>query len=194
MPRPLRLEEAGMTYHVTALGVAEARLVRDDNDRERLLAQLQTVGADLGWTYLAVCLMDTHYHLLVTTSEPNLARGIQHVNGCYAQFFNRKYTRRGHLFGSRYYGGKVLTQAHLLMALRYIARNALDKGADPARYAWSSYPGIIGTRPCWPFIAKAQVLGLFGSAEKAVQLFRAFVEDDRALGGPAAVAGSDPGS
>jgi REP element-mobilizing transposase RayT len=193
MPRPLRLEEAGMTYHVTALAVAEARIVRDDSDRERLLAQLQTVAGECGWTYLAVCLMDTHYHLLVRTSEPNLARGMQHVNGCYAQSFNRKYGRRGHLFGSRYYGGKVLTQAHLLAALRYIARNALDKGADPARYRWSSYPGIIGTRPCWPFIAKDQVLELFGRPETAAQILRAFVEDDRRLGGSAGFGGVRPG-
>jgi len=182
-----------MTYHVTAHAVAEARIVRNDSDRERLLAQLQMVAGELGWTCLAVCLMDTHYHLLVTTPEPNLARGMQYVNGCYAQFFNRMYGRRGHLFGGRYYGGKVVTQAHLLMTLRYIARNCLDKGADPARYSWSSYPGIIGTRPCWPFIAKTQVLELFGIAETGVELLRAFVEDDRPRGAAAGVAGSDPG-
>jgi REP element-mobilizing transposase RayT len=178
MPRPLRDEQPGITYHVTAHAVAEARLVRDDGDRERFLAQLQAVAQALGWTCLAVCLLDTHYHLLVTISEANLARGVQRLNGSYAQFFNLKYGRKGHLFGGRYYGGKVLSPAHLLLALRYIARNARDKGADPARYSWSSYPGVIGTRPCWPFIAKARVLELFGSAEVAVRLLRDFIEEE----------------
>ena len=192
MPRLLRNEEAGLTYHVTAHAVAEARLVHDDDDRRRFLAQLQTVAGSLGWTCLAVCLLDTHYHLLVQISEANLARGMQRLNGCYAQFFNLKYGRRGHLFGGRYYGGKVLSEAHLLLALRYIARNATDKGADPARYRWSSYPGVIGTRACWPFVARAAVLELFGSAPTAVALLRAFVEDAGLPGGLGGSAGVRP--
>jgi putative transposase len=179
MPRPLREEQPGMTYHVTAHAVAEARLVRDDGDRQRFLVQLQMVAESLGWSCLAVCLLDTHYHLLVTISDRNLARGMQRLNGAYAQFFNRKYARKGHLFGGRYYGGKVLTPTHLLLAVRYIARNAHDKGADPARYPWSSYPGLIGTRPCWPFIDRTTVLTLFGPPDTAVTTLRDFVDDTR---------------
>jgi putative transposase len=192
MPRPLRDEQPGMTYHVTAHSVAEACLVRNDDDRRRFVAQLQTVAQSLGWTCLAVCLLDTHYHLLVTISEANLARGMQRLNGSYARSFNLKYGRRGHLFGGRYYGGRVRTEAHLLLALRYIARNARDKGADPASYPWSSYPGLIGTRTCWPFIARKAVLDLFGSSELAVRLLRAFVEDGGLPGGAGGDAGVRP--
>jgi len=181
-----------MTYHVTAHSVAEARLVRDDGDRARFLAQLQAVAEALGWTCLAVCLLDTHYHLLVTISDTNLARGMQRLNGSYAQFFNLKYGRKGHLFGGRYYGGRVLTQGHLLLALRYIARNARDKGADPSLYPWSSYPGVIGTRACWPFIARKAILDLFGSSDLAVRLLRAFVEDGALPGGAGGDAGVRP--
>jgi REP element-mobilizing transposase RayT len=184
MPRALRDEQPGTTYHVTSHAVADTNLVRNDGDRERFVAQLHVVAQSLGWTCLAVCLLDTHYHLLVTISEANLARGMQRLNGSYAQFFNLKYGRKGHLFGGRYYGGKVLSPGHLLMALRYIALNARDKGADPARYPWSSYPGVIGTRPCWPFIAKARVLELFGSAEVAVRMLREFIEEQGRPVGP----------
>jgi REP element-mobilizing transposase RayT len=192
MPRPLRNEEPGMTYHVTSHAVAEATLVRDDGDRQRFLVQLQTVAEACGWSVLAVCLLDTHYHLLVTISDANLARGMQRLNGAYAQSFNLKYGRKGHLFGARYYGGAVVTPGHLVMALRYIARNARDKGADPARYPWSSYPGIIGTRPCWPFIARTAVLELFGAAETAIRLLREFIEDEGAPGGAGGAAGVRP--
>ena len=181
-----------MTYHVTAHAVAEARLVGDDADRERFLAQLQTVAQGCGWTCLAVCLLDTHYHLLVRISETNLARGMQRLNGCYAQFFNLRYGRKGHLFGGRYHGGKILSPAHLLLAVRYIARNARDTGADPARYRWSSYPGLIGTRRCWPFIARENVLALFGGTDTAVQLLREFIEDDHPNRSPTAATGVRP--
>jgi putative transposase len=176
-----------MTYHVTSHAVAEARLVRDDGDRARFLAQLQAVAELFGWTCLAVCLLDTHYHLLVRISDTNLARGMQRLNGSYAQFFNLKYGRKGHLFDGRYWGGAVVTPGHLLMAVRYIARNARDKGVHPARYRWSSYPGVIGAQPCWPFIARAAVLELFGAAEAAVRSLREFVEDDDRSGGAAGV-------
>ena len=79
------------------------------------------------------------------------------------------------------------------MALRYIARNARDKGADPARYPWSSYPGVIGTRPCWPFIAKTRVLELFGSAEVAVRMLRDFIEEERRPAAPSLGKGAREG-
>jgi hypothetical protein len=53
--------------------------------------------------------------------------------------------------------------------------------------------GVIGTRPCWPFIAKARVLALVGSAEVAVRSLRDFIEEEGGRRGPAAgAAGSDP--
>ena len=162
---------------MTAHAVENTRLVRDDGDRQRFLAQLQLVAESYGWTCLAVCLLDTHYHLLVTISDANLDRGMQRLNGPFAQAFNLKYGRKGHLFRSRYYSGAVLTPGHLLMTVRYIARNALDKGYHPAHYLWSSYPGVIGTQPCWPFIARAAVLALFGPTDVAVRLLRDFIED-----------------
>jgi REP-associated tyrosine transposase len=178
MARPLRDEEAGMTYHVTACAVDEGVLVLDDGDRQRFLARLEEVAAELGWIVLAVCLLETHYHLLVTIKEKNLSKGIQRINGAYAQWFNRKYKRRGHLFGGRFYGGRVRGLAHYLLSIRYIARNARDKGEHPAHYEWSSYPGLAGTRPCWPFIAKQAVLAVFGTVER----LRQFVEDDKPIG------------
>jgi REP element-mobilizing transposase RayT len=192
MPRRLRDEQPDVTYHVTSHAVADTRLVRDDLDRQRFLGQLQMVVEGLQWTCLAACLLDTHYHLLVTLSERNLARGMQRLNGEYAAFFNRRHERAGHLFGARYYGGKVVTQAHLLLAIRYIARNPRALGAHPAEYPWSSYPGVIGTRPCWPFIARAAVLALFGPAKDAVRVLRAFVEDDDPAPGSGALPGVRP--
>jgi len=159
---------------VTSHAVAEAALVRDDGDRQQFLARLQEIAETLGWTLIAVCLLETHYHLLVTIEQANLSKGMQLLNGGYAQWFNRKYHRKGHLFGGRFYGGKVLGLAHYLLSIRYIARNARAKGEHPAHYQWGSYAGLVGSQPCWPFIAKHAILAVFGTIER----LRAFVEDD----------------
>ena len=125
-------------------------------------------------------LLDTHYHLLVTIETENLDRGMQRLNGCYAGFFNRTHERRGHLFGDRFYNGPVVDEAHFLLTLRYIARNRKEAGLarDPASDKRSSYPGVIGVEPCWPFVDREALLAHFGSGEDAVRRLREFVEGD----------------
>jgi Transposase and inactivated derivatives len=182
MPRALRTQVAGATYHVTAHAVAGTKLVRKDGDRRRLLAELTTVVDSCGWICLATCLLDNHYHLLVTTPEPNLARGMQRLNSAYATFFNNKYRRKGHLFGSRYYSGYIESEGHLLNTLRYIAWNAAaaDPSLDPRTDLWNSYPGVVGAAECWPFIARREVLKHFGPESCAVAVLEDFVEGARA--------------
>jgi putative transposase len=178
MPRALRMQIAGATYHVTAHAVDGAKLVRKDVDRRRLLAEVTTVVDTYGWTCLAACLLDNHYHLLITTPEPNLARGMQRLNSAYATFFNNKYRRKGHLFGSRYYSGCIESEGHLLNTFRYIARNAAaaDPSLHPRADRWNSYPGVVGATECWPFIARQEVLSHFGPDSSAVRVLEEFVE------------------
>src|SRR5471032_2211719 len=90
MPRPLRKQEPGATYHVTIHAVDSGTIVRTDIDRVELLNTLGMVVAKKGWVCLAFCILDTHYHLLVTTPEANLSEGMQLLNGVYAQRFNRR--------------------------------------------------------------------------------------------------------
>jgi REP-associated tyrosine transposase len=151
VPRPLRDEQPGTTYHVISRAVADTRLVRDDSDRRRLLVQLQTVAESLGWTCLAVCVLDTSYHLVVTISDANLARGMQRLNGTYAQFFNRKYGRKGHLFGARYSGARIVTPTHLRLVIRSLTRS----------HSRSSITSICARRPAG---ARGMLLRLAGAA------------------------------
>jgi putative transposase len=178
MARPLHHEEAGAIYHVTIHSVDETTIVRSDDDRQRLVQAIHRTVERFGWRCLAVSVLDTHYHLLVTTPRANLAAGMQYLNGTYAQAFTRRHGRRGHLFRERYRRKRVSTDAHLLLTVRYIARNRAEAGmtSDPRLDPWSSYPGVIGVGRCWPFIARSQLLGYFGRPERAEERIAAFVE------------------
>jgi putative transposase len=178
--RAPREEEPGATWHVTTHGVADSVIVRSDDDRRRLIRATEQIVRRQRWTCLAFCVMDTHYHLLVTTPETSLAAGVQLLNGGYAQAFNRRYVRRGHLFGARYWSRRVHDDSYLLTALRYVARNAVAAGiaAHPCDYRWSSYAGVAGTAPCWPFVDRAAILGQLGGGRLALQRLRDFVEVD----------------
>jgi putative transposase len=180
VPRGPRAEEPGTTYHVTIHSIHGATIVCDDSDRRRLLKTIATVVARYGWICLAFCILDNHYHLLVTTPEPNLGEGMRLLNASYAQDFNRRHGRRGHVFRERYGDKKVVTDEHLLLTVRYIALNPVEAGlaADAGSFRWSSYPGVVGLTRCWPFIANGVLLEHFGSGEAAIRIIRDFVEGE----------------
>jgi len=54
-----------------------------DPDRELFVQVLGDTVERFGWMCHAYCLMTNHYHLLIETPEPNLSRGIRHLNGVY---------------------------------------------------------------------------------------------------------------
>jgi putative transposase len=180
MSRPPRAEEPGATYHVTIHSVDRGVIVKDDRDRAKLVETMAHVVRRQTWICLAYCVMDTHYHLLVTTAEANLASGMRLLNSGFAQTFNRRHRRRGHLFRERYESGRINGDAHLLSAVRYIARNPVDAGMvdDPCAYPWSSYPGVAGTTTCRPFVDRAAVLEHVGAGPEALRMLREFVEGD----------------
>jgi REP element-mobilizing transposase RayT len=180
MPRPKRNQVAGGTYHVTAHAVAEGAIVLDEGDCDRFLEALAITVGRYRWRCLAVTLLDTHYHLLVTIEETNLDCGMQWLNGVYAAVFNRTHRRKGHLFAARYFNGPILDEPHFMMTVRSIARNRTAAGAcaDPASASRRSYPGVVGITACWTFVDRKSLLSHFGPDDVAAARLRDFVEGD----------------
>lgn len=112
--RAPRIEVENGIYHVVARGNERKAIYRDAADRERFLEILCLTVERYGWLALAYCLMGNHYHLLVETPRANLAKGMRQLNGVYAQSFNRRHGRDGHLFQGRYGARLVQADEHLL--------------------------------------------------------------------------------
>jgi putative transposase len=146
MARPLRLEYDNAVYHVTSRGNAGTKIFRDDTDRIRFLEVFGGVVERFGWLCYAYCLMTNHYHLLIETPQPNLSRGMQHLNGVYTQWFNHRHSRAGHLVQGRFKSIVVEKESHLLELARYIVLNPVRaKLARSARdWRWSSYRATAG--------------------------------------------------
>ncbi len=102
MSRPLRLEFAGVIYHITSRGNSRNLIYLQDDDFELFLQILANVCERYNWVVHAYCLMSNHYHLLVETPDANLSQGMRQLNGVYTQSRNRKHHRVGHLFQGRY--------------------------------------------------------------------------------------------
>jgi putative transposase len=194
MPRRPRIQAAGAAYHVTANGVARTALFRDDVDRQRFLDLLTGVVARFEWTCHAYCVMTTHYHLLVQTPVPNLSAGMQRLNSCYVQQFNRRHREEGARLKRRFDDVLVKSESHALELFRYVSMNPVRAGicSRPERWKWSSYAAHIGQAPRPPFLTLEWVRAYFGSnPRRAAERLASFVEDTAEP--PALVKGSDPG-
>jgi putative transposase len=147
MPRPLRPDFPDAIHHVTARGVDQRAIFMDDADRHVFLRTLAAAAERFRWRRLAHCLMGNHYHLLLATPHSGLAAGMQHLNGVYAQEFNRRHRRSGHLFQDRYGSRLVHTDQHLLAAARYIAMNPVAAGlcATLGDWPWNGAQGALAT-------------------------------------------------
>jgi REP element-mobilizing transposase RayT len=133
-------------FHVTARGVAGGALFLDETDRVVFLVELtRTAGAFL-WTCHVYCLMTTHYHLLLETSRDALSRGMQRLNGLYAQRFNARHGRRGHVFEQRFQAYAVEGDDHFEASAAYILENPVKAGLceSAKEWPWSGGPLYLG--------------------------------------------------
>ena len=160
-------------FHVFARGNDKREIFLDTADRERYLALLGLEIEQVQWNLLGFCLMSNHVHLLVETPEPNLAIGMRRIHSTYAQTFNKRHRRSGHLFEGRYGSVQIITNEHLLTVVRYIALNPVAAGlaTTPARWRWSSHRALAGREdpPPWLAVDRLHALldGWSGAGDRA---------------------------
>ena len=184
MARPLRIEFEGAVHHVTSRGNAGDEIFRDDVDRRHFLEVLGAVVERFGWICHAYCLMGNHYHLLIETPEPNLAPGMQHLNGVYTQWFNRRHARAGHLVQGRFKSIVVKKESHLLELARYIVLNPVRaRLVRSARdWRWSSYRATAGQEAPPPCLTTDWLLAQFADSRKtAIRAYREFVRRGKGI-------------
>lgn len=180
MGRMPRIQLAGALYHVTTRGNAKQRICLDDWDYTWLVAQIGEAVTRFDWICQSYCVLGNHFHLSVETPEPNLAKGMRILNGPYAQRFNRRYGRVGHVFQGRYGAELVTRNEHLLELGRYIALNPVRAGlcARPEWWPWSSYRATIGLDAAPAWLAVDALLAPFaGGPTPAAVRYRGFVEE-----------------
>jgi REP element-mobilizing transposase RayT len=170
--------EAGL-YHVTTRSAGPIPMFTDDIDRTDFCNRLARCVTKVDWTLRAFCVMTTHYHLLVEVEENGLQPGMQWLNGTYAQQFNRRHARWGHLTGRRYSHTPIESKRQFCRCFRYIALNPVkgDVCERPQDWYWSSYAGLAGYRRGFPFVDDSSIRALFGPGPTGTELLRAFVEE-----------------
>lgn len=80
--------------------------------------------------------MGTHYHLLLEAKADALPAAMQWLNSVYARGFNKRYDRRGHLFGARYDTWLMRDQQHFDATVRYVLNNPVRAGLCKRAEEW----------------------------------------------------------
>jgi len=121
---------------------------------------------------------------MIRTRRPNLSRLMRHINGVYAQVFNRRHGKVGHLFQGRFKAVLVDEDAYLLEVCRYVDLNPVRAGMvrRPQDWNWSSYRAHagLGKGPSWLNTAAVRErLAPEASAQAAATRYAEFVAQGR---------------
>jgi putative transposase len=122
--------------------------------------------------------MPNHIHLLLRPEVDNLNDAMRDLCARYASRFNKKYERKGHLFGSPYRQAVCLDEGYLLAASLYIHNNPVKAGlaASATAYRWSSAALYCKERPPKSFVSQKFILDMLHGAETGTAAYRKLLE------------------
>jgi hypothetical protein len=112
--------------------------------------------------------MSNHYHLVIGTPEPNLSSALQYLNGVYAQWWNKRHQRVGHVLAARFKAQLIQEDRYFLEACRYVVLNAVRAGfvKNVEDWMWSSYAATAGLAACPRWLTTGRILGSRSAAAR----------------------------
>jgi len=140
MPRNSRCVLPDLPYHVTQRGSNRQNVFHAAADRHAYLGLIRENLEDSGVRVLAYCLMTNHVHwVVIPERDDSLATLFRRVHGRYAQAWNARRQRSGHLWQNRFFSCPLAAE-RLWIALRYVEQNPVRAllASSPQDYEWSS--------------------------------------------------------
>ncbi len=181
MARKPRIEFAGALYHIIARGNNKEDIFTESKDYLKYLSLLKKYQERTSFHLYAFALMTNHVHLLLETEDTPLSKSMQGIQQSYTQYFNRKYSRVGHLFQGRYKAILCEKDPYLLELIRYIHLNPVrSKIVDcPSKYSWTSHLVYLDKKKM-KFVETDKTLSMFSrSKSKARELYLKFIFEEK---------------
>ena len=174
-----KVKTPNVVSHITQRVAGKELLFIEDRDYLHMLWLLKEVAQKYSITIYAFCLMPNHVHILLRPTQENLYEAMQNLFSRYAMKFNRKYERKGHLFGGPYRQAVCLDNMYLLTASLYIHLNPVRAGLtdDPLAFRWSSCRLYTVEDPPHSFVAPDFILNLLsGDGYEKNERYRQLLE------------------
>ena len=186
MPRGARLDAPGTLHHVIIRGIEKGDIVRGDEDRKEFLRRMGELAQGTGTGIYAFALMTNHAHILLKSGEQGLSTFMRRLLSGYAQYFNRRHRRVGHLFQNRYKSIICEEEAYFDKLVAYIHLNPLRAGLVDsfeglALYPWCSH-AVMMNKVHYPWLDREYVLQYFGDREgEARKAYVAYLEEETGI-------------
>ena len=125
-----------------------------------------------GTSIYAFALMANHAHILLKSGEQGLSTFMRRLLSGYAQYFNRRHQRVGHLFQNRYKSIICQEEAYFEKLVAYIHLNPLRAGLvntfeELASYSWSGH-SVLMKKVHYNWLDRNYVLQFFGDSGLAI--------------------------
>jgi len=126
--------------HITQRAPGKEMLFLEEADYLSMLHFIKEKSQKFAFEVYSFSLMPNHLHLQIKLKQNNLPEAMKSLFGDYAQLFNDKYKRKGHVFCGPYRQALCLDDGYALTTSIYIHLNAVRAGlvAYPWDYRWSS--------------------------------------------------------
>ena len=162
-----------------ARGVGGMMVFTDDVDHRQFEFLLGRVVEEFKIECWGYCGMGNHYHAILMPTLSNISTAMQSLNGEYAQWWNQRHRRRGHVFQDRFKDQIVQDDCYLMTLIGYVARNPQRARLvdDLSEWRWGSYRALAGLEVPPAFLSLEAVLAQFGVANATTlhERFKAFI-------------------
>jgi putative transposase len=179
-----KINAPGVISHITQRASGADLLFHEEDDYLEMLTRMKQVSRTQKLEFIAFVLMPNHLHLLLRQSEANLYEAMQELFSRYAQRHNRKYERKGHLFGGPYRQAVCLDEAYALTVSLYIHLNPVRAGLvhQPTDYRWSSCRLFTESEVGESFVAPQRILEILSNDSlRAQDIYCEMLEEGRKI-------------
>ena len=142
MPRKPRYLSNKKYFHVMTQGVNKSYILDNEIDIKHYIKTMYKIKSKYSLDIIAYCIMNNHTHMLINTEKVEvLSQFMQRINTIYAQYYNYKYKRVGHLFRDRFKTQEIYDENQLLNCIKYIFNNPVKAGmcSHASEYPYSNY-------------------------------------------------------
>lgn len=147
MPRGERKRSSIGMYHIMLRGIDERELFLSDVDHIEFIEYIRKAKEKSNCYLYGYCLMKNHAHVLLKEDNEKVGDIVRRIAVGYAQYYNYRYGRMGHLFQNRFTSEPIEDEKYFLTVLRHIHQNPVETGTvkSVSDYRWSSYREYVSS-------------------------------------------------
>ena len=175
-------------------GVAkEFQKIKEQTCRGRTSASYSTDSRDKLVEVLAFCVMPNHLHLLLKQLKGGgINKFMVKLGTGYGGYFNRKYSRQGHVFQKQFTAVHIKNEEQLKTVFVYVHTNSISliepkwkeigiKNPEKVikfleNYKWSSYPDYLGKKNFPSVTDREFMLNIMGGEKGCKEFVEAWVK------------------